>query len=198
MGEARVTRRRGAALVAAIREATLAEVAEHGYAGVSFEGIARRAQTSKPVLYRRYRSRAHMVIDAWSSLAPLALPTEGTGDLRQDLVEVLVAIHTRFRRVGVDAFRRLIAEADDELLEETTTFTASAATSTIARILAEARARGELGDAEIPDRVLMLPLALLRHELFFDRGQPGVEAIREIVDQVCMPTLVAASGRVPA
>jgi AcrR family transcriptional regulator len=40
--------------MSAIRAATRAELADYGYAGVTFEGVARRAQTSKPVLYRRY------------------------------------------------------------------------------------------------------------------------------------------------
>ncbi len=34
-------RRRGSVLVDAIRAATVAELLEHGYAGVTFEGVAR-------------------------------------------------------------------------------------------------------------------------------------------------------------
>ncbi|RZU67066.1 TetR family transcriptional regulator [Microterricola gilva] len=194
MSDERTTRRRGEALTAAIRAATAAELAEHGYAGVSFEGVARRAQTSKPVLYRRYHSRAHLVIDAWAALAPLALPTHGSGSLSGDLRGVLHAIDARFQRVGIDAFRRVIAEADDELLEEITRFTWAAATDTIALILHEARDRGELGPAPIPERVMLLPLVLLRHELFFTRGALTPDAVAEMVDQVCVPLLIATSN----
>ncbi|HEY5880695.1 MAG TPA: TetR/AcrR family transcriptional regulator [Nakamurella sp.] len=194
MTDERLTRRRGAALTAAIRDATVAELAEYGYAGVSFEGVARRAHTSKPVLYRRYDSRAHLVIDAWTSLAPLVLPARGSGTLRVDLIGVLGAINERFQRVGVDAFRRVIAEADDDLLEQITTFTWTAAKDTIARMLREARDRGDLGDEPIPERVMLLPLVLLRHELFFLRGTLATDVLAEIVDQVCLPLLVYASN----
>lgn len=194
MSEERLTRRRGAELTAAIRDATVAELAEYGYAGVSFEGVARRAHTSKPVLYRRYHLRAHLVIDAWTALAPLELPVRGTGTLRTDLIGVLGAINDRFQRVGVDAFRRVIAEADDDLLEQITTFTWTAAKDTVGRVLREARDRGDLGDEPIPERVLLLPLVLLRHELFFARGALTTDALAEMVDQVCVPLLVLASN----
>ncbi|WP_141871564.1 TetR/AcrR family transcriptional regulator [Microbacterium saperdae] len=86
-------------MTAAIRAATIAELTEHGYAGVSFEGVARRAQTSKPVLYRRYSSRAHLVVDAWSDRAPLTLPALGSGSLRGDLIGGCEAVSERFQRV---------------------------------------------------------------------------------------------------
>ncbi|MCW5951256.1 MAG: TetR/AcrR family transcriptional regulator [Propionibacteriaceae bacterium] len=193
MGEEHATRRRGAALTAAIREATVAELLDHGYAGVSFEGVARRAHTSKPVLYRRYRSRAHLVIDAWAARVPLAIPTRGSGSLRGDLIGVLTAVHERFQHIGIDVFRRVIAEADDELLEAITATTWETATDAITRIHREARERGELDDAPIPERVLLLPIVLLRHELFFQRGGLTNDSIAEMVDQVCLPMLVAAS-----
>jgi AcrR family transcriptional regulator len=162
---------------------------------VSFEGVARRARTSKPVLYRRYRSRAHLVIDAWSALAPLALPSIGSGSLRDDLVDILSAVSARFQRIDIDAFRRVLAEADDELLEEITAFTWASAKESIDRIHREARGRGELGDAPLDKRVTLLPLVLLRHELFFTRGVLTERAVAELVDQVCLPLLVAASRR---
>ncbi|HEY5853576.1 MAG TPA: TetR-like C-terminal domain-containing protein [Aldersonia sp.] len=96
--------------------------------------------------------------------------------------------------MGVDAFRRVIAEADDDLLEQITTFTWTAAKDTIARMLREARDRGDLGDEPIPERVMLLPLVLLRHELFFLRGTLATDVLAEIVDQVCLPLLVYASN----
>lgn len=68
------------------------------------------------------------------------------------------------------------------------------AQDTIARVLREARDRGDLGDEPIPERVLLLPLVLLRHELFFARGALTTDVLEEMVDQVCLPLLVTASN----
>lgn len=195
MSEQRATRRTGTALLTAIRQATVDEWLEHGYAGTTFEGVARRAGTSKPVLYRRYRSRAHMVLDSWSFQNPLELPARGSGSLRGDLIAILGAINERFTQVGSDTFRGVLAEVDDELFEELPLFAAAAATDTLSRVLHEARLRGELGDESIPQRVQLLPLTLLRHEFFFSREPPTERVLTEIVDQVCVPILKSAASQ---
>src|SRR5882762_74282 len=51
-------RRRGDALTAAIFDATLAELAEVGYAELTMERVAGRAKASKGSLYRRWSNRA--------------------------------------------------------------------------------------------------------------------------------------------
>jgi AcrR family transcriptional regulator len=188
-------RRRGDVLVAAIRQATRDELAERGYARVTFEGVARRARTSKPVLYRRYRSRAQMVVDA---LVTLDLPpsiAETTGSLRGDLMEILTAILARFRHVGIDTYRGIIAEAEDELLDEIMAMTSSVASMTIRRALCDARDRGEIGPAEIPDRVVMTPVALLRHELFFAHGTVDTDTLDELIDMVYLPLVTSLSRK---
>jgi AcrR family transcriptional regulator len=95
------TRRRNDKLMAAIHEATRAQLAERGYAGVTFEGVARRARTSRSVLYRRYRSRAQMVADALGALR-WQPDWMTTGTLRQDLLLILTAILESFYIVGID------------------------------------------------------------------------------------------------
>jgi AcrR family transcriptional regulator len=187
-------------LTAAIREAINQELTERGYQGVTFEGVARRAQTSKSVLYRRYRTRAEMVIDA---LTPAALPgglLESSGSLREDLLAIAALALGRFRAIGFDTYRSLIAEADEEQLAAITAVTSAVAVKTIERVLQEARARGELGSSEIPQRVAMTLLALLRHELFFNRDAVNETTLIELVDAVYLPLLQSVShgqGRLP-
>ena len=48
----------------AIFAATLALFAEHGYAGVSIEGVAARAGVGKATIYRRYASKAQLVVES--------------------------------------------------------------------------------------------------------------------------------------
>ena len=87
-----VVRRRDDVLMSAIRKATRDELTDHGYSGVTFEGVARRAKTSKPVLYRRYPSRAHMVVDALLAVPSQPIPASPTPSLRDHLLTLLGAM----------------------------------------------------------------------------------------------------------
>lgn len=189
------TRRRAGVLRDAIREAVNAELAEEGYAGVTFEGVARRAQTSKPVLYRRYRSRAHMVVDALAGKVLIDEPSGTTGSLREDLAHVMIALLARIRGIGLATYRGVLGEADDELVDAMIALSSQFARETITRALDQARDRGEIGPRQIPDRALMAPIALVRHELVISRVALDDESITEILDDVFLPLVHALSRR---
>jgi AcrR family transcriptional regulator len=185
MTEARV-RRRDDVLMAAIQAATLLELSDHGYAGVSFEGVARRAQTSKPVLYRRYRSRAEMVLDAISQTGADQVVAPRTGSLKMDVISVLEQIEQQVSRFTAEVYRGVIGESDDNLLDDALDAVGVINSQVMRTILDAARARGELGPNPLPERVVLLPITLLRHELLF--GHPfDPAAIADIVDQVYVP-----------
>jgi AcrR family transcriptional regulator len=69
----------------AIRAAVFEELAAVGYARMSIEGIARRAGVGKTAVYRRWRSKLHLVLDIVSALAVRGLPAPDTGSLERDL-----------------------------------------------------------------------------------------------------------------
>ncbi|MFE6624680.1 TetR/AcrR family transcriptional regulator [Streptomyces sp. NPDC008086] len=69
----------------AIRAAVFEELAAVGYARMSIEGIARRAGVGKTAVYRRWRSKLHLVLDVVSAVAVMGLPTPNTGSLEGDL-----------------------------------------------------------------------------------------------------------------
>jgi AcrR family transcriptional regulator len=190
-----VTRRRDDVLQAAIHEAIRAELAECGYTGVSFDKVARRAKTSRSVIYRRYRSRAHMVTDA---LPSLHWPHEwqSAGSLRQDLVDLFTVILERFHSVGIDTYRRLGAEADDELFDESTTLISELTNRTIHHALSDARDRGEIGPAPLPEPVEMTLLALVRNGVFFTRKPVDEHTLTELIDTVYLP-LIDVVSRTP-
>ncbi|TQM77782.1 TetR family transcriptional regulator [Saccharothrix saharensis] len=85
-------RRRGEALVRAIHDAALAELAEVGLGQLSMEGIARRAATAKTVLYRRWASPHELLVDAVARAHPVEVPTPAADDLRGDLVAALTVL----------------------------------------------------------------------------------------------------------
>ncbi|MGW2225353.1 TetR/AcrR family transcriptional regulator [Streptomyces formicae] len=69
----------------AIRAAVFEELAAVGYARMSIEGIARRAGVGKTAVYRRWRSKLHLVLDLVSAIAVQGLPAPDTGSLESDL-----------------------------------------------------------------------------------------------------------------
>ena len=67
-------------------DATVELLAETGYAALSVDAIARRAGTSKPAIYRRWPSKAHLVHEAVFPISDATeLPDTGTllGDVRE-------------------------------------------------------------------------------------------------------------------
>ena len=72
----------------AILGATLEILQEHGYRGVTIEGVAARAGVGRPTIYRRWPSKPAIVVAALVQSARLALPVPDTGSLRRDLIAV--------------------------------------------------------------------------------------------------------------
>lgn len=180
----RRTRRRGEVLDAAIRRAVLDELREHGYAGVTFAGVAERAGTSRAVLYRRFPTRARLVVDAMSqNLALGELPV--TGPLRDDLRALLGRIAKLARHFGPDTSRALLGEADNALLRTMLSPSRRSVQLDLGAIVDAARRRGELGPGVIPEMVLTAPVWLLRSQsldlTITDR------MIDELVDDIALP-----------
>lgn len=181
--------------MSAIRDATWAELTDHGYSGVTFEGVARRAKTGKPVLYRRYSSRAQMVTDALPTLRTPPAEVPSAQNLREDILTMVNSLVNEWRQIGLDTFRSLIAEADAATLETFQTKVAAHTDHTIRRTLDAARDRGEIGPARIPDRVATSILALVRNELLFGRNTIESSSLAELVDLIYLPAVDSASRK---
>ncbi|GGN38424.1 TetR/AcrR family transcriptional regulator [Streptomyces fuscichromogenes] len=134
----------------AIRAAVFEELAAVGYARMSIEGIARRAGVGKTAVYRRWRSKLHLVLDVVSALAVLGLPVPDTGSLEGDL-RLLYEVTSRALRHPVasqiipdlqaEAARNPdIAEAMQKTLREGQEGVAS-------KIIEAAQRRGELAES---------------------------------------------------
>lgn len=187
------TRRRGQELDEAIRQAVRDELDDYGYAALTFEGVARRARTSKPVIYRRYESRALMVVDAWIRPTPSDPTPTSTGDLREDLRLLARAVFERFSYIGIETLRGILAELPPEQIPKLTETTTSWARDALHGVLAAARGRGEISSKPLPEHVAELPIILMRNELFFtgrlDTAPLRDSEIDRIIDDICLPLL---------
>jgi AcrR family transcriptional regulator len=187
-------RRRGDELYAAIFEATLAELAEAGYSRLAMERIAARAGASKASLYRRWPSRAALVIAALGYHYGAPEPAPDTGSLRDDVLALLRQAAARLNGIFGVAVRGLMAEtlADPD---QTASLRANMFTTRnrlMREILERAAARGDIPPAAINPELIGLAPALVDHH-FLMRGAPiPDEVLTRIVDIILIPLLTAA------
>jgi AcrR family transcriptional regulator len=84
-------------------EATLDLIAEHGIAGLTTDAVAQRAGISKATMYRRWRSKQELIVDAVAALvSDIAVPD--TGSTRSDLRALMggaVAVYAGSREAAV-------------------------------------------------------------------------------------------------
>ncbi|HYB35434.1 MAG TPA: TetR-like C-terminal domain-containing protein [Mycobacterium sp.] len=86
--------RRGAAVRAAVLEATLAELVEHGIDGVTVAAVAARAGVHETSVYRRWRTREDLIVDALLERSAAQIPAPDTGSVRGDLVQLARLVST--------------------------------------------------------------------------------------------------------
>jgi AcrR family transcriptional regulator len=182
------TRRRGAALENALLDAAWTELQSVGYAKLTMERVAERAETSRAVIYRRWPSRHELVIAALLHQQPTGTGRiPDTGSLRQDVLTIMRRAARRISDIGpatvVGLLNDLMADdASDTIIHQL----AHGGGEVISQALAHAAARGEARE-QVPERVARLPLDLIRHELILTHQPPSNETLQEIVDQIFLP-----------
>ena len=193
----KATRRRGSALEEAILDAAWDVLETDGWNGFTFAGVAERAHSSKPVLYRRWRTREELLratLRRRGEITPADVPD--TGSLRGDVIAKLTEINqlrssmaavmsmmlsAQFQEMGLPP-----AELRRELLGDRE--------PVFEVIVARAMARGELGPKTPPARVVSLPIDLLRNDLLLTLQPVPAETIVSIVDDAFLPLVRVSSG----
>jgi AcrR family transcriptional regulator len=179
-------------LVDAIHAATLEELSETGYAGLSVERVAKRARTSKAAIYRRWPARADLVaaairhgVEHDQQMAP------DTGDVRADLFAVLRRAADLLAGPLGEAARGLLTEAlaDPEKTKAVRERVVRGREQVIATVLERGVRRGEVGPQALTAQVISVPPTMLsQHFLIY--GTPIEDAvINEILDRVVMPLI---------
>ena len=189
-------RRRGEELYTAIFEATLAEMAEVGYSRLAMERVAARAGASKASLYRRWPSRAELVIAALVHHYGEAEAVPDTGNLREDVLTLLRRGAARLNGIFGVAARGLMAEnlTDPGRNASLRANMFSGRNRLMREILDRAAARGDIAPAAVTPQLIELAPALVDHH-FLMRGAPiPDEVLTGIVDNVLLPLLTAPAA----
>lgn len=170
----------------AVFDATAALLAEVGYNGLSLEAVARRAGVGRPSLYRRWSSKAALVVDALGAIAGTD-PAPDTGSLRGDLTALTVAMaalyDTPLARQVVPGLLGDLARQPDLADRFRTDYIEPRRTST-KHALSRAVARGEIPPVTDPEQVCdLLAGPLLLRAFVLDRRTSETEATA-LVDAV--------------
>jgi AcrR family transcriptional regulator len=195
----KIGRRRGVRLEDAILDAAWAELVERGYPGLTLEGVAKRADTSRPVLYRRWPSRTALATAALGRhLAQNPIVVPDLGSVRDEICLLLRRLSDRARpdmiRLVFD-MQKDLADKHSSLAEMRAQLRAEIVDSDIMQtILGRAIDRGEIAAARLTPRIVSLPTDLARHEVLMTFEPLSDQAIKEIVDEVFLP-LVSPTDR---
>ncbi|MEV7512729.1 TetR/AcrR family transcriptional regulator [Streptomyces sp. NPDC091201] len=162
----------------AIRAAVLEELAAVGFARMSIEGIARRAGVGKTAVYRRWKSKLHLVLDLIGAFAVDGLPVPATGSLYGDVRALLeVLSHVLRHPVASAVIPDLLVEAarNPEIADAVRGALLEGQLRMAQGIVSGAVERGELPAETDPGRALDLAIGPLywRQVVVRDAIRPG-------------------------
>lgn len=174
---------------------TLQLLQQHGYDRLTVDGVAAAARASKATVYRRWPSKAELVLAAFiEGIRQVAVPPD-TGTLRGDLLQVgeLVCEQARqhastFRAVLVEVSRNpaLNDAMQHQFIEQRKAL--------IHHILHQAVDRGEIDESAIIDELWdLLPGYLIFRSLIPNR-LPTRHTVQALVDNVIIPSLTRPTG----
>ena len=153
-----------AAIIAATQEMLVSE----GYGGVSFEGVARRAGTSRPAIYRRWSGRPSLVLAALADQLDIPTPPD-TGCTLCDVDESFQIFLGAYRAIRPEDLSALYADCahDAELRSAYLATIIEPARCAVATTLDRAIAHGDLREDFDRELVLDLVASLVHYRAMF-------------------------------
>jgi AcrR family transcriptional regulator len=181
--QARAGRPRNQQIDVAALRATLAVLDESGYGGLTLEGVARKAGTTKPAIYRRWPSRQQLVLSALGQRLGEARAPD-TGCTLCDLDESLKVFVAAFRRMPPGVIGPLFAECagNRELRAAFMTALFDPPRAAVRETLERAYARGDLRDDVDVGLILDLIGSLVHYRALFGHAATSDAEIERAVE----------------
>lgn len=173
-----------------ILDATLDVLADVGYDRLTMDAVATAARASKATLYRRWSTKAALVIDSLCSMKePHRLPDTGT--LRGDLLDMFCGMGglTDERQMAVlGSVITAIGRDQDFALAFREQFIGPKAEMGLV-VWERARARGEIADGADLDLIVPALPGIVLHRAFLLGEEPTPEFIERVIDQLILPAV---------
>lgn len=171
----------------AIFDATLTLLREVGYDRLRMDAVAAAAKAGKASLYRRWRTKGELVVDALTRCEPVT--ALDTGSVRGDLVGMACSSGGAVDQAQVEVMAALMTAMhhDDELRAAFEQRFLEPRRVAARAAFARGRARGEIHpDVDTELLVDILP-SMIIHRLLLRGQHPTPELVARIVDQVVLP-----------
>ncbi|MEV6518835.1 TetR/AcrR family transcriptional regulator [Micromonospora chalcea] len=183
----------------AILAAALELLTETGYSALTVEAIAARAGVGKQTIYRWWRGKGAVILDALADDMPEVVALPDTGDLRADLRQVLRATVAEFADPRLSATTRAITIetlADEDLAAQARDRLLRPQLNAVRARLEAAREAGQVRPDVALDLVVELLFGPLYHRWLLRNGPLTDDYADGIVDLVVAAvTPSAGAGR---
>ncbi|MFT8181003.1 TetR/AcrR family transcriptional regulator [Mycobacteroides chelonae] len=169
---------------------TLRLLQQHGYDRLSVDEVAAESKASKATIYRRWPSKAELVLAAFIEGMRAQLIRPNTGSLREDLLQIGMNALADVRR-NTPVMRGLLIEIErnPDLTKAFRTKFIDQRKLLLDDVLTAAVERGEIEAAAINEELWdLLPGYLVFRSLMPVRS-PTANTVRTLVNDVIMPSL---------
>ena len=169
---------------------TLELLQEHGYDRLTLDAVATTARASKATLYRRWPTKAELVLAAFVEGTRQVAVDPDTGSLREDLlrlgeqIRAHVSTHAgTIRAVLVETSRsaELDAMMQEQFLDQRKAL--------MSHVLSRAVSRGEIQASAITEDLWDVLPGYLIYRSVLTGNPPASQTIRDLVDNVLIPSL---------
>jgi AcrR family transcriptional regulator len=173
-----------------ILDAALEVLGEVGYDRLTMDAVAHRAKASKATLYRRWNSKATLVVDALASQKTTP-PVPDTGDLRTDLLAAYCGMGGLTDHDTTSTLGAVITavSTDPEFASEFRRQVVGPKARVSRLVFEQARDRGELRDDVDLDIVVPALAGIVLHRVFLFGEQPDAALIERAIDQIILPAV---------
>ncbi|MBO0845791.1 MAG: TetR/AcrR family transcriptional regulator [Nocardioides sp.] len=173
-----------------ILDAALEVLADVGYDRLTMDAVAHRAKASKATLYRRWNSKAKLVVESLSRMKTVPVMPD-TGDLRTDLLTAFCGMggltdHDTTATLGAVL---TAVSTDPEFAHEFREQVVGPKAQVSRVVFERARDRGELRPDVDLEIVVPALAGIVLHQVFIFGKQPDADLVERVIDQIILPAV---------
>jgi len=171
-----------------ILSAALEVMCDVGYDRLTMDAVATRAKASKATLYRRWKTKADLVIEAIiATKGPTVIPDNG--NLRDDLLEMFCGLGGMTDGKSMNLLGSLITaiNRDEEFATAYRRDFVGPKIHASRTVYERAQLRGEIRDDIDVDLISAALPGIVLHRVFILGERPTQELIAKVIDQIILP-----------